>query len=111
MQVIIEGLHRKISHDIMEVWKRNIQPLYDKEMEEIGKKSKEACGDPTRFEDSYIYELFTTTHVPTWGLFLAGYLPAVAMVTAVLAQKGAVDYPEELDLGNPWEGIDGVDML
>ena len=64
-----------------------------------------------RFEDSYIYELFTTTHVPTWGLFLAGYLPAVAMVTAVLAQKGAVDYPDELDLGNPWEGIDGVDML
>ena len=64
-----------------------------------------------RFEDSYIYELFTTTHVPTWGLFLAGYLPAVAMVTAVLAQKGSVDYPEELDLGNPWEGIGGVDML
>ena len=47
----LEGLHRKISHDIMEVWKRNIQPLYDKEMEEISKKSKDSCGDPTRFED------------------------------------------------------------
>ena len=47
----LEGLHRKISHDIMEVWKRNIQPLYDKEMEEISKKSKDSRGDPTRFED------------------------------------------------------------
>ena len=43
----VEGLHRKISHDIMEVWKRNIRPLYDKEMEEIS-KSKETCGVHTR---------------------------------------------------------------
>ena len=43
-----EGLHRKISHDIMEVWKRNIQPLYDKEMEDIKKKGGETCGDNTR---------------------------------------------------------------
>ena len=44
-----EGLHRKISHDIMEVWKRNIRPLYDKEMEEISKAGKDA--GRTSFED------------------------------------------------------------
>ena len=47
----IEGLHRKISHDIMEVWKRNIRPLYDKEMEEISKAGKDA--GRTSFEDRY----------------------------------------------------------
>ena len=53
----VEGLHRKISHDIMEVWKRNVQPLYDKEMEEMS-KSKDIGGSTmtllvgsTRFED------------------------------------------------------------
>ena len=60
---------------------------------------------------SYIYELFTTTHVPTWGLALAGYLPALVVVGVVLAQKGGVNYPGEINLGDPWEGIDGVDML
>ena len=64
-----------------------------------------------RFEDSYIYELFTTTHVSFWVLALAGYLPAALMVGVVLAQKGGVNYPDEIDLSNPWDGIDGVDLL
>ena len=49
--------------------------------------------------------------MPTWGLALAGYLPALVVVGVVLAQKGGVNYPGEIDLGDPWEGIDGVDML
>ena len=67
--------------------------------------------NPIELPPSYIYELFTTTHVPTWGLVVAGYLPAVVIVAVVLAQKGGVDYPDEFDLGNPWEGIEGVDSL
>ena len=53
----------------------------------------------------------TKTVLPNASCLLAGYLPALLMVGVVLAQKGGVNYPAEIDLGNPWEGIDGVDLL
>ena len=42
---ILEGRHRKISQDLLEVWKTNIQPLYEKELEEDEKNKKRNRSD------------------------------------------------------------------
>ena len=37
---ISEGLHRKISRDLLDLWKKNIKPLYDKEIAEVERVEK-----------------------------------------------------------------------
>ena len=49
--------------------------------------------------------------MPTWGLVLAGYAPSAVVVAVILLQKEKVDYPDDFDLGNPWDDISGIDML
>jgi hypothetical protein len=39
--ILSEGLHRKVSHDILELWKKNIRPIYDREMTEMENKERE----------------------------------------------------------------------
>ncbi len=74
------GLHRKVSSDILEIWKKNIRPLYDKEMQEIVEsKVKES-----KLEEKWFFRACAGSSLPVWTLVVAGYLPPVIVVLAYL---------------------------
>ena len=99
-----EGPRRKISHDLLELWKQNIEQTYNQEMEEAAEQEKKAN------QSIKAVKTFTKFNMPYWALLCLGYLSPAIVTALTFATRPEVDLPTE---GDPfqWEHVIGLDLL
>ncbi len=99
-----EGPKRKISRDLLEVWKKNVEEIHEKELAEAAEQEEKAN------ESIEAVKKFSRLRTPIWLLLSIGYAIPAVISGLSFASRPEVEMPEEGSLFH-WDNVVGLDLF